>query len=240
MSENNFPESPKAKLVQPVKSKAIQENGINLLMRLGERLHIQIYSTGERLWGELVGFKQGEFLLVWLPTLTTHRKFLADNNKVTIRGMNVDFQLCGFITTISKTLLTPHPLLFLAFPKIFEKLHLRRHDRVVCFLAAQMLLNGNEYQAMVVNLSLGGARIVLDKENTDLSPDQCKGREVYLVCKTVENSKEAYAKSLVRSVRCRDARMTLGLEFLNLIGESHTIIHKYVASIKEYSTLKQE
>ncbi|WP_031387762.1 PilZ domain-containing protein [Desulfonatronum thiodismutans] len=240
MSENDLPESLKTKLVQSIKSKPIQENGMNLLMRLGERLHLQIYNANERLWGELVGFKQGEFLLVWLPNLTAHRKILADNSEVTLRGMNVDFQLCGFTTTISKILLTPYPLLFLTFPKVFEKLHLRRHDRVECFLPAQVLLDGNEYKAMIVNLSLGGARIILNKESAIFSPEQFESREIYLVFKTVDNGKEAYAKSLVRSARNNDSKLTLGLEFLDLIGESYIIIHKYVASIKEYYALKQE
>lgn len=209
-------------------------------MRLGERLHLHIYNTSERLWGELVGFKQGEFLLVWLPALATHRKILAANNEVTIRGMNVDFQLCGFTTNISKILITPYPLLFLTFPKVFEKLHLRRHDRVECFLPAQMLLDGNEYKAMIVNLSLGGARIILNKENTNFSPDQSEGREIYLVFKTVDDGEEAYAKSLIRKALNGESKITLGLEFLDLIGESHNIIRKYVASVKEYFALKQE
>ncbi|PTN36097.1 PilZ domain-containing protein [Desulfonatronum sp. SC1] len=206
-------------------------------MRVGERLHIKICSTGERLWGELVGFKQGEFLLVWLHNLITKHKIVTENNTVTVRGMNVDYQLCGFKTTVSKIIIKPYPLVFLKFPSFFEKLHLRRHDRMDCFLPAQMLLDGNEYKTMIVNLSQGGARIVLDLNNSDISPDQCEGREVYLVFKTANNDKEVYAKSFVRSAN-NEARMALGLEFIELIGESHAIIDEYVSSIKEYSTFK--
>lgn len=227
-----------SKLVQQVAAQPVQDDGLNLFMPVGERLHLEITATGEHLWGELAGFKQGKFLLVWLPALAAHRNALAENKTVTVRGMNADFQLCGFTTTVTRPLLNPHPLLFLSFPAVYEKLHLRRHDRVRCFLPALIIFDGNEYKAMVVNLSQGGARIVLDLENTEGFPDLCEGLEVFLVCKAVDDGLEVYMRSLIRSAHATDARMALGLEFLDMIGDSKTIIQSYVASIKEYCNLK--
>jgi hypothetical protein len=226
------------RLNQSLASQPIQESGKNLAMRMGERLHLEIQSTGERLWGELVGFKQGAFLLVWLPALMRHRQSLIDDNMVTVRGVNCDFQLCGFRTSITKVMLTPHPLLFLHFPEVFEKLHLRRHDRVECFLPALVLMDGQEYKSIIVNLSLGGARIVLDSPGHESSLELFEDQEAFLVFKVVENGREVCARTHVRSISNNEGRITLGTEFLDLIGESKTIIDEYVANIKEFSTLK--
>ncbi|HDQ39863.1 MAG TPA: PilZ domain-containing protein [Desulfonatronum sp.] len=227
-----------SKLIQPLAQQSIQENGKNLTMRMGERLHLEIQNTGERLWGELAGCKQGAFLLVWLPALARYRQSLVVGCTVTVRGVNCDFQLCGFRTSISKVLYSPHPLIFLHFPEMFEKLHLRRHDRVECFLPAFVLMEGQEYAAIIVNLSKGGARIVLDPLQQPLHLDQFENQEAFLMFKTVENGREICAKTHVRSVCSHEGRLTLGTEFLDLIGNSETIIDEYVANIREYSAIK--
>lgn len=237
MRDDQGSKAAKPRLLQTIEAQPLQENGAKLTMRLGERLHLEITGTGERLWGELAGFKQGVFLLVWLPSLPQH-KALVDNASVTVRGLNIDFQLCGFKTTVSKALHSPYPLLLLAFPERFEKIHLRRHDRVDCFLPALVLLEGHEHKSIIVNLSQGGARIILDQADDVPSPEHFEGQEVYLVFKTVENGKEVCAKALVRSSIDCDARVALGLEFHDFIGDAHAVIHKYVRSLKEYSALK--
>lgn len=224
-------------LVQALASQPVQEVGKHLSMRLGERLYLEIPSTGERLRGELVGFKQEAFLLVWLPALARHRQALIEDNSITVRGMNNDFQLCGFITTIFKAMVSPYPLLFLNIPKVFEKLHLRRHDRVQCLLPALVIFDGCEHKSMIINLSLGGAKVVLEDRPVDASADIFLGQQLFLVFKTVENGGEIYAKTLVRSVHDSEGKITLGTEFLDLVGDTKDDINKYVANIKAYSDL---
>lgn len=227
----------KPELTQHLKSQPVHEDGKNLSMRLGERLYFEIPSTKERLQGDLVGFKQEAFLLVWLPALARYRQSLIDDNSIIVRGMNSDFQLCGFITTISKTMVSPYPLLFLNIPKVFEKLHLRRHDRVQCLLPALMIFNEREYKATIINLSLGGVKIALENQSLDAVADTFSGQEVFLIFKTVSHGTEIYAKTLVHSIHNNEGRIMLGMEFLNLVGDAEDDIKKYVADSKVYSNL---
>lgn len=229
---------PNQERAEPLASQALQEKGKNLAMRLGERLNIEIQSTGERLWGELVGFKAEVFLLVWLPSFLHHRLALAADNTVTVRGMNKDFQLCGFRTTIIKTLLTPAPLLFLKFPDLFEIIFLRRHDRVGCLLPAVVRKDGREQKSMIINLSLGGARIVLDQHNSQDSMDAVKGQEITLFFSLIDGGAELTAKAVVHQIYDFEGKFSLGLEFVELIGDSKTRINEYIASIQAYSSMQ--
>lgn len=224
-------------LVQILESQPAQEDGKHLLMRPGERLYLDIISTRERLRGELVGFKQEAFLLVWLPALARHRQALTEDSLITVRGMNNDFQLCGFMTTILKTMVSPYPLLFLNIPKVFERLHLRRHDRVQCLLPALVIFDGREYKSMIINLSLGGTKIVLEDQQAGATADMFLGQQMFIVFKTVENGGEIYAKTIVRSIHDNEGRVMLGMEFLDLVDNAKDDINKYVASIKAYSDL---
>jgi c-di-GMP-binding flagellar brake protein YcgR len=224
-------------LAQTIKSQPVQEDGKNLSMRLGEQLYLEIPSTKERLRGDLVGFKREAFLLVWLPALTRYRQALIEDNSIIVRGLNSDFQLCGFMTTILKTMVHPYPLLLLSIPKVFEKLYLRRHDREQCLLPALMIFNEREYKAIIINLSSGGAKIVLEDQSFETSADTLLNQEVFSVFKTVEHGSEIYAKTLVRSVYNNEGRIMLGTEFIELVGDAEDDINKYVTSIKAYSNL---
>jgi len=224
-------------LVQTLASNPLKEDGKHLSMRLGERLYLEIHSTKERLLGELVGFKQEAFLLVWLPALARHRQALIEDNSIIVRGMNNDFQLCGFMTTILKTMVSPYPLLFLNIPKVFERLYLRRHDRAQCLLPALVIFDGREYKSMIINLSLGGAKIILEDPPVETTADIFSGQQMFIVFKTVEKGGEIYAKTLVRSIHDKEGRITLGTEFLDLVGDAKDEINKYVAGIKAYSDL---
>lgn len=227
----------KPRLVQTLASQPVQEDGKHLSMRLGERLYLEIHSTRERLQGELIGFKQEAFLLVWLPDLTRHRQALIEDNSIIVRGMNNDFQLCGFMTTILKTMVSPYPLLFLNIPTVFERLYLRRHDRVQCLLPALVVFDGREYKSMIINLSLGGAKIILEDQGVETTAYIFSGQQMFIVFKTVEKGGEIYAKTLVRSIHDNNGRITLGMEFLDLVGDAKDEINTYVTSIKAYRDL---
>jgi len=216
--------------------KPIRLQGDTLEMQVGVRLHIELLTTGERFWGELVGDKQGKFLLVWLPGFAKYRKAVASETMVAVRALNRDYQLCGFRTTISRLLTMPHPLLFLDYPDSYEKLSLRQHERVDCLFPAILLVDGEEYKTMVTNISTGGAGVVLSL--SDRHPKNLDDNgEVFLLFKALDGSQEAVVRGELRNVRSAGDKMQLGLKFDSLIGDSRQIIEDYVNDVKRYNAV---
>lgn len=216
--------------------KPLRLDGQDLEMQVGARLHIELLTTGERFWGELTGDKQGKFLLVWLPGFSKYRKSLASETMVAVRAMNKDYQLCGFRTTIARLLSSPFPLLFLDYPDTYEKLSLRRHQRVDCLLPGLLLFNGEEYKCMITNISAGGAGIVLN--SPELALEQLpEDTELFLMFKSSDGENEAVVRGLLRNHSLKDDKIQLGVKFDNLIGSARQIIEEYLSNLKQFNAV---
>lgn len=212
----------------------VQHDGATLEMQVGERMHLELLTTGERMWGELVGNKQGAFLLVFLPQFNKYRKLLVAETMVAVRALNSQYQLCGFRTTIAKLLTMPHPLMFLDYPSRYEKLSLRKYERVNCLFPAIMLTGGEEYKVMVTNISTGGAGIVLNLHEYD-ADIIAENVEVFLVFRLADG-KDTVVRGEVRNLRENDGKLQLGVKFNVLIDDSKNTIEAYVNEVKHYNT----
>lgn len=132
----------------------------NLRLKVGERANLELASK-DRLWGEIVGVKVGYFVSVWLPALREkdYKTFLTDYPEVTVRTTCDSCFLCGFMTSVTRVQVYPYPILFLSYPKNFEKINLRRFKRVECFQLVAIVNGNNEFNGVFRDISEDGGRI---------------------------------------------------------------------------------
>jgi hypothetical protein len=83
----------------------------------------------------LLGFKEGRFLLVDLPSDGTRTVPVAEGDRVVLRYV-LDGEVFGLRTTVRRIQFQPDALLFLAFPTEIENVPLRRAPRVPVRLPA--------------------------------------------------------------------------------------------------------
>ena len=217
------------KYVEKLQCKPVHESGEHLALRVGERMHLELPITGDRFWAELTGFKQGVFLLACLSGSSVSRNVFRKDQEIIVRVLNKDFQLCGFRTSILKMETTPCPLLFVKFPDEYEKFHLRRTERVNCYLPATLLLDGREFRGTVINISLGGARLVLDSIGQDIGPKRFDRQEAFLLATMSDQQMEFCAKLFMLTVENKEDLIMMRTEFLEFIGESRTILQEFIS-----------
>lgn len=66
----------------------------------------------------------------------------------------------GFVTSVTKFVTKPRPLVFFHYPKKIEVLMRRKHPRIACLLAARLANDHFESSGYVTDISLGGCRVL--------------------------------------------------------------------------------
>ena len=221
--------SQNGKLIERLQSKPLRERAELLAMRVGERMHLELLAAGDRFWAELIGFKQGAFLIALLPGSVAQPKIFKKDETIIVRMLNKDFQLCGFQASILKMETTPYPLLFIKFPLEYEKYHLRRNERVNCYLPATLIYDGREFSSTVINISLGGARLVLDPLGLDINPKQLARQEAFLLATARDPNKEFCTKLFVLSTEMNEELIMVRTEFIEFIGDSRIILQEFIS-----------
>lgn len=216
---------------------SIFKSSNSLTLAPGAKVNIEMLGTGERLWGEIFGFKHGEVICVWLPQITKYKRRFMTENQLDIRVGSAGCYLCGFRTTISDIIDTPRPLLFLNFPDQYEQVNLRRSNRFECFLPSTLYIDGNELPGAVVNISQGGAKVVVDMEQNEILPKITKDMEVFLRFDT-PGVGEVYARCIVKKTMGNLRKAGLGIRFEEVIGEGTKIVKNYISELKKFSLVK--
>lgn len=109
----------------------------------------------------MLGAKPGEFLMVKPPASTLAKAGMADCQTVSLSLEN-DGVVCQMDAPVLYAIKQPLPLLFLGWPERFLSKSLRRHTRLKCLIPTLMEAMGARFQAHILDISLGGCRVVAD------------------------------------------------------------------------------
>ncbi|WP_319778808.1 PilZ domain-containing protein [Maridesulfovibrio sp.] len=209
----------------------------SLTLAPGAKVNVEMLGTGERLWGEIFGCKNGELICIWLPQIVKYKRQFMVENQLAIRVGNAGCYLCGFRTTISHMIEDPYPLLFLNFPDKYEQVNLRRSNRFDCFLPSTLYIEGNELSGAVVNISQGGAKVIVDMEQSDTLPKLTKDMEIFLRFDAPDVG-EVYARCIVKKTMGNFRKAGLGICFEEVIGDGTNIVKNYISKLKQFSLVK--
>ncbi|MCP9473512.1 MAG: flagellar brake protein [Nitrospira sp.] len=122
----------------------------------------------------LLGWKESAWLICEWPSQLDWVSGLAENTPCTLSYLRHG-TLVGCRTEIRGAVATPVPLLFLAYPRQVEEMHLRQHPRVSSHEPAVVsrvvsrskerggIVPGDHLGGLVKDLSIGGCRLVLER-----------------------------------------------------------------------------
>lgn len=205
----------------------------------GEKVLMQFAGVPKKVTSEVVGLDKDKFILVRLPNMLGLRNVISPGGAVTVRYMHSSRVFFGFSATIAGVITNPFPLLFLNYPKMIEMLPLRKHERLDCFIKANMYYNAEDYPAAILNLSEGGCRLMLDPLPADktgqAAPDMVQGSEVLCQFKLPGEQEDIFANAVVRSRFEVNSRITLGLQFIDMDMDFHKGITSYINNLQEYA-----
>lgn len=201
----------------------------NLKLRIGERANLELV-TGERLWGEIVGAKPGYFLSIWVPQLKErdYKSFLTDYPDVTVRAKCDGCFLCGFKCAVTRVQLYPYPLMFLSYPKNFEKINLRKSKRVPCFQIVSLINGDMKFNGVFRDISEGGGRIEFTFHK-DIDASCFAENEKIKYCFEYEHSDSTISGvGTIKNMIISGNKLSLGLKFDSFDGNCRSELGKVI------------
>lgn len=207
-------------------------NGEIMPAVLGMRMLVQAEGMDQGFRTTLSGLERNRFLLLHLPRIAAITEQLYPDRKVKVRYIH-EGNLYGFLSQVLACQVTPFRLLYLAYPKTFERLNLRRDQRVDCFIPAELAVPGSvdaAFRAMILNISTSGCRTALDATSQRLPGFEVDAM-VQLDFRVVGTDLEMRAQCQVKSVDADGSRVFLGLNFAGLDEDGLVAIQDYVESV---------
>ncbi len=134
-----------------------------LFIELGTSLLLKPEAPEESVSGELIGMKVGHYLIVQVPAVTVGKMMLSVG-----QGLQVKYicsgDVFGFRSRIITATSEPDNLLYLEYPDKVESRNVRSCERIDCFLAVQVMMEGITGQGTIVNMSRQGCRCLVDSK----------------------------------------------------------------------------
>lgn len=202
----------------------------HLRVELGAPIQLDIKGVEGRLDSTVVGILPGQFLVVTRPkTRTRLQSNLHRGNTVVIHYV-VDGDLIAFRSRVLATRSEPGKLLFLSCPKVTIERSLRADRRIDCRLPARVSVNGQECAAVVLDLSMAGARCVLrtvDRETAVAT----EGAVVILHLRLPGRSAAIHLAGKVRATPHEGESGELGIEFAESGPAGSNALRKYIDAV---------
>jgi len=137
----------------------------HLRLRVGETLYLQrtISETDERYTVKVIGYLQGESLIVTAPEVKGKVLFMREGQRFTVRMLD-ERNALGFVSTVIHTVSRPYPYLHLEYPHDWERTTVRNAGRIQASVPALVKpaekpdIGGNWHPVMIRDLSTTGTR----------------------------------------------------------------------------------
>ncbi|MDF0666439.1 MAG: flagellar brake protein [Nitrospira sp.] len=168
----------------------------------------------------LLGWKDHAWLVCEWPIQLGHDQPVAAGTPCTVSYL-LDGKLVGYRSEIRDLITSPVPLLFVAFPKAVEEMHLRKHLRVstnepVLLIRADSgnasesaLPTSNYFGGLLKDLSQGGCSVVLVRRPAWL----CPGATVRLEFELPGLGHITNLTGVVKNADMREGSEMIGIEF---------------------------
>lgn len=209
----------------------------SLSVHVGESVNIELSSTGHRCWGEVVGYKPEQYIIVEPGKGHKTISFLAEDN-VTVRCIGSDNGvLCGFRTTVARCFSEPFPQIILYFPKEFEQMQLRNECRYHCFCPVELRHNETTFQGMILNISEHGAKVQLASAEAvgDDSLHSFSEEDVISLDVTPFGAPEPVViEATIKRVTVRNDATTLGVH-LGEVSQHQALFEELMECCRKYS-----
>ncbi len=168
----------------------------------------------------LLGWKAQAWLICEWPFHFGQAVPCETGTSCLVRAM-VAGKLVAYQSEVRMTQMSPLPLLYLAFPKRIEEIHLRKEVRVASnepLLLVQgvqgdvrlALANGSApIGGLLQDISLSGCRVVVQRQRTDVT----LGATIYLEFELIGIGHITHLAGSIKNIAERDGALSIGIEF---------------------------
>ena len=202
----------------------------------GEAL-VEVKSTQRRFKSTFLGMDRGQFVLLRLPANRQLLDVLTPRLELTVRFLMEGGRICGFQSQVAHISVKPYPLLFLTYPRRVEVLKLRKHDRVSCFQPILFYLGGEEVRGVIVNISVGGCRLLVEGDGLEALQANAPGEQVIFQFRLFGSEETTYLQGVVKTASMDHDKLALGVAFRDLDIELADQIERFVDTMLAYQQM---
>lgn len=192
------------------------------ILKVGLPLQLVIGSGHDKVncGSTLLGWKERDWLICEWPFHFGKAVPCETGTPCLVRSMVVG-KLVAYPSEVRMTQTSPLPLLYLAFPRRIEEIHLRKDPRVASNEPVLLVPgtargatlatpNGSApFGGLLQDLSLSGCLIILQRSCADV----VIGATVYLEFELIGIGHIAHLAGVIRNIAERDGALSLGIEF---------------------------
>jgi len=204
-----------------------------LELEVGTRLFLGLEGLEQKLVSVYHGGEEGSLLIIQTPLVAEAVKRLKPGARITVHYLTKG-TIKVFQSVVVDSVLKPFPLLFVSYPSLVAHKDLRQSPRAVCCLPATIALREEGHEGLLVNLSLGGCRLVLSHEQEPQPPWLEVEQELMISFSLPEEEGRVQTKAEVRNATTLDHLQVLGLRFVSLDRQALLSIHAYVKTVLDH------
>jgi c-di-GMP-binding flagellar brake protein YcgR len=208
-----------------------RSSGIHVELRHDMPVVLQFARDGAKFASRIVGVEPYKFIIAKMPLAPGIRSLLFPGQGLTLR-FECDGIIYGFDTEIANFVLKPAPLLILAYPVSTEKIELRRYKRLSCLLPVRLANDFAHSLAFMVDVSRGGCRLVVDKNDIDGVFNVMTGDTV-----TIHALRELFGgqdlRATIANATQKDHKAILGASFAEDDSEMGRLVERFVGRVSD-------
>ena len=158
-----------------------KQQGLRLNMDIGTSLLIEIQGVDGKIKSKLIGMEAWEYLIIKAPVgYTGIRNKLVEGNRIVIRFIQ-EGSVFGFDAYILAVIDKPTTLLVIDYPRKIEEKSLRVAKRLDCYIPCTLLIDQQQTEGSMVNISTGGCRFVVASQYGSARKSPEKDNNVVIV-----------------------------------------------------------
>lgn len=191
----------------------------------------KIFST------ELVGHIAGEYIIMRIPRIVEFFDHLHKDKKMAVQYVH-EANRYAFLSHVATILRSPDQLLFLRHPASFRQVPLRKSRRVECHLPVEFEATINKVpvqcEAMLLDISPGGCKIVLDSAEHGVLRTFAAGNEITIKSHIIGAESLLLVEGTARKVTHSDSLVTVGVQFGDLSEQVYADLEEYFQSVQAF------
>ncbi len=229
------------KVAQELKSSS-NKPPFQLIIDINTKLHIEISEFSSKIKCELIGIKEGKYLITTLPLLFDS-SFVDKCNEA--GGIDIICRYVfkgiayGFKSNILGIVTTPIQIMVIEYPKEAEICNIRRQQRMTLLLPCRIKFGTTMFYASVLDISNEGCQMVVLKSTISkkdiemilsISPNN-----VCVILKLPGSEKDILLPAIRKNYRMEETKVCFGMEFNNVPKESMDLLKGFTAELQKFS-----
>lgn len=202
-------------------------------IELGCQLFVQSQESNQRIPSFMIGVIPQSGLIIKTPYAPGAENYFGTGSEIVIRYVFMG-EVFGFRAKILATIAFPFRLTFTTYPEKIEKMSLRKKQRILCNIPAQLVYSSFDLKGVVVDMSSDGVLFTSKMPEDGSTIPLRLNMEIALLMPLMGIEGKTKLEGAIKNIRQSEKGIQFGIAFQNLSQDLEQKLNKYVETIIEH------